>query len=171
MLGAIAFESGDMETAVRYLEPLYEPGWILYNGPGGFNGQFPEAHLLVLALRADGRDEDAERVLSELWRHQMDYRAGRTAVLSVLLIEEAVTYALMGNEATAVERLEEAVDSGWREYYEYLGDSRFRVLDELEGTAEIIEVVRQDLALQRERVIAAEESQPFEIPVVAETGQ
>ncbi|MDJ0909766.1 MAG: winged helix-turn-helix domain-containing protein [Woeseiaceae bacterium] len=168
MIGHIAFENGDMEAAIQYLEPLYEPGWILYNGPGGLSNQFPEAQQLVLALRSVGRDEQAERILSDLWQHQMEFRAGRTAVLSDLLIAEAVTYALMGNEETAVERLQEAVDAGWRDYYMYLGSSQYRVLDELPGTVEIIESVRLDLTLQRERVVASEQTQPFEIPAVAE---
>lgn len=171
MMGAIAFESGDMDTAIRYLEPLYEPGWILYNGPGGFSDQFPPAHQLVIALRAVGRGDDAERILSELWQHQMEFRAGRTAVLSQILIEEAVTYALMGNEETAVERLRDAFEAGWREYYMYLGSGRFRVLDDLEGSAEIIEAVRQDLESQRDRVLAEEQARPFEIPAVVEASQ
>ena len=171
MLGEIAFLNSDMVAAVRYLEPLYQPGWILFNGPGGRRDQFPPAHRLVMAFRAVGRDDSADRVLSELWQHQMEYRAGRTAVLSDLLIDEAVTYALMGNEETASERMQAAFDAGWRDYYRYLGDSRFRVLDELEGSAELVEAARQDVMLQRERVIAAERADPFEIPAVATSTQ
>ena len=171
MMGAIAFENGDMHETVRYLEPLYEPGWILYNGPGGFRDQFPPAHRLVIALRELDRQDDADRVLSELWQHQMEYRSGRTAVLSTNLIEEAVTYALMGNEETAIERLQEAVDAGWRDYYMYTGSSRFRVIDELEGSAEVVDAMRQDLSVQRDRVIATERDQPFEIPAFASAEQ
>ncbi len=171
MMGAVAFENDDMEAAIQYLEPLYRPGWFLYNGPGGKSGQFPPAHQLVIAYRAVGRDDDAERVLSELWQHQMEQRVGRSQLISDLLIDEAITYALMSNEEMASQRLHEAVGAGWRDYYRYLADTRFRVLDDLQGSDDLIESVRQEISLQRERVIAAERLEPFDIPSAANAAQ
>jgi hypothetical protein len=124
-----------------------------------------------MAYLQAGREDDAARVLDELLVYQLDTRSGRTRVISPYLIDEAVTYALQGNEAVAAERLRQAVDAGWRDYYGYLADSRFRPLDDLDATAAIIEEVRRDIEAQRERVIALERQKPFDLPPGATASQ
>lgn len=171
LLAGIALENGDYLSTIKYLERDFGPGWELYNGPGGRSGQFAPAQQLAMAYLQAGREDDAARVLDELLVYQLDTRSGRTRVISPYLIDEAVTYALQGNEAVAAERLRQAVDAGWRDYYGYLADSRFRPLDDLDATAAIIEEVRRDIEAQRERVIALERQKPFDLPPGATASQ
>lgn len=161
LIGRHAVRVADYERGIRYLESIFSEGWTLQNAPGGSHTLISTMHFYVVALQRTGQHDKARAMLEDLLQIQLAERSGRTRILGHTLAREAVTYSLMGEQELALKRFEEAVNVGWRRYYRTLGDpcwDEFRGNDKFES---LLARVKQDIDVQRERVLAEERLEPF----------
>ena len=94
----------------------------------------------------------------------MVLRSNRTRLLSGLLVDESITYLLQGDRATALARFREAVEAGWRDYYEAMNSPRWNAFRGDTRFEALMAEVGQDIEVQRERVLAEERIKPFVVP-------
>lgn len=164
LIGRHTVRSGDFERGIRYLEPIFEEGWVLRNEPYGSHQMISTLHFYAVALQRTGQQEKARAMLENVLQKQLQFREGRTRILAQVLFREVVTYLLLGEQELALQRFEEAVDSGWRRYYLVPGNP---CLDGLRGSERFessLASVKREVDLQRERVLAEERLEPFDPP-------
>ena len=75
----------------------------------------------------------------------------------IFLVPMALNAALLGDDDLAYERLSQAVEKGWANYYRAINDPRWGDVLLQPRFAELLQNVQVDLAEQRERVEAMRE--------------
>lgn len=164
IVGSYRVRAGDYERAIEILEPVFAGGIPEYNGPGGADGIYAPAQHLAFAYQQTGRSERASQLLNQSLELQIAGREERQDLLGSYLASEAVTYSLLGDDDLAAARLREAVEAGWRAYVDAAANPCFERLLEDRDLASVFEIVRNDLAAQRERVLATDKVTPIDWP-------
>lgn len=164
-LGLMLLLTGDYDGVIEYLEPAFPEGWTLHNTAGGSGELIDSMHNLAVAYQRVGRNDSAETLLNAGLERQLEYRVGRTRLTGNTLADEAVTYLLLGDHELAIARFGEAVDAGWRRYYEVREHPAWDGFRDLPGFEELMQRVLEDIESQRRRVIAAESVEPFLPPI------
>jgi TolB-like protein/DNA-binding winged helix-turn-helix (wHTH) protein/Flp pilus assembly protein TadD len=164
IVGSYRVRAGNHERAIEILEPVFAEGIPDYNGPGGADGIYAPAQHLAFAYQQTGRSDLASQLLHETLELQIAGRQERQDLLGAYLASEAVTYSLLGDDGMARIRLRESADAGWRAYVDAAANPCFKRLLDDPDLASVFEIVRNDLAAQRERVLAADEVNPINWP-------
>lgn len=104
--------AGDAAGAIATLEPLLGQQKRIYQDMQEHNG----FHALAWAYQQVGRREDAREILTQFERGLADYEARGLVPQSGELYSAARNALLAGDKATALDRLQRAVEAGWRWY-------------------------------------------------------
>lgn len=114
------------------------------------------AHMLLLAYRQNDRERESEQLLSQaLATIQLSREAGQWAQ-GQSLYAEAVTFAVAGETERSLERLRDAVDAGWRGYYDASSDPRWGRVAEESQFKDLMDQVQAHLAAEREALVLRE---------------
>jgi tetratricopeptide (TPR) repeat protein len=159
MYGELQALAGDFDGAVDTLQPLVGP-------PKRFNyndmhwTETPALHALAWSYQQTGLPENAQTMLESAER-----QLGETQRLGLLhdsydLFFYARNALLMGDHELALERLQQAVAAGWRDYYAEVSDPRWARLRDNPDYQALMAEVKADVDRQRaevERIDASED--------------
>jgi TolB-like protein/predicted Zn-dependent protease len=146
--GELQAQAGDFDGALATLEPWLQQTDI---NARGTTGEMP-SHALAWAYRETGRGEEAEKILGAIERHFASYEAQNLLHSSDDLFNYAQNALLLGNHDTAIDRLERAVDAGWREYLIRRHDPRWAPLQNHPRYVSLMQRVMADVERQRAKV-------------------
>ena len=157
-VGELQAQSGDFQEAAAMLEPV-----VAGFGAVDAEDENALAARLVLAwsYNALGRQEEAGAILERIERNLAELRAsgrGNSAQTIYLTAEVAI---LRGDLDIALDRLEQAVEAGWREYYTRRHDPRWVILADDPRFRALMERVRVDVDRQRETVLRIDAEENF----------
>ena len=143
--------AGDFDGAVRTLEPLIGPPRPFNYGEFGWM-EFDAVHSLAWSYRETGFPEKGSSILESI-DQQLEERQ-RLGLLheSHDLYLFARNALLMGEPDLALSRLEQAIASGWRDYYVHLPDPRWAELREDPRHQALMTEVKVDVDRQRAEV-------------------
>ncbi|MGH8496105.1 MAG: winged helix-turn-helix domain-containing protein [Gammaproteobacteria bacterium] len=147
--GTLQTLAGRHEDAVQTLEPV-----VNLDAPGS-NDWFIHANAyqaLAWAYRNTGTTDRARRVLQELERRYRELQAEGVLHLSKDLFLFAQNAVLAGDEDRALDRLRQAVDAGWRDYYSVDSDPRWQSVRDDPRFKGLMSAVKADIDAQRARV-------------------
>jgi hypothetical protein len=161
--GSLAALGGDHATALRLLEPL------IAQGPPDFLGSRRARHALAWTYLQRGDKTRAVALLEPLASElQVEHAAGRlrgidlhSGYLSGTLAGYALTVLMLGNEAAALDLLEEAVEGGWRGYYVLRRDPRWAPLRDEPRFKAILARIKADVDAQRAQIEARDAEDDF----------
>jgi tetratricopeptide (TPR) repeat protein len=148
--------AGDFDGALATLEPWLQQTDVITSTS---TGEMP-SHALAWVYRETGRGEEAEKILGAIERHFASYEAQNLLHISVDLFNYARNALLLGNDDTALDRLERAVDAGWRQYLIQQHDPRWAPLHNHPRYVSLMKLVMADVERQRaevERIDAADD--------------
>jgi hypothetical protein len=154
--GVLHALAGDPAIAIATLEPRLGLPMFL----NGRNRQ-QVAQVLAWARIRAGLPARAERTLDQTERELVDRQRRGMLHVSEDLVTFARNAALRGDAERAGERLEAAVDAGWRNYYAVVHDPRWTGVREHPRIAAVLARVKADLAEQRARVEADDRADGF----------
>ena len=151
--------AGDFEGAIRTLEPVIGPPQ-----PIKF-GEFEEyerdaLHSLVWSYEQVGLPEKSRPLLETLERQLEEKQRLGLLHMSSPLFFYARNALFMGDHDLAIERLERAVEAGWRDYYIQRNDPRWAPLADDPRYQALMAEVKADVDRQRvevERIDAEED--------------
>ncbi len=148
--------AGDFDGALATLEPWLQQTDVSVSRT---TGEMP-SHALAWVYRETGRGEEAEKILGAIERHFASYEARNLLHISVDLFNYARNALMLGNHDTALDRLERAVDAGWRQYLIQQHDPRWAPLHNHPRYVSLMQLVMADVERQRaevERIDAADD--------------
>jgi len=151
--------AGDHAGAIRTLEAEIDTvGSVCYQQVADWQaGAF---HALAWSYMEEGVPEKAISMLQSLDRNMHDLRREGLLHKSEALYFFAQNTLLLGDHDLALERLEQAIAAGWRDYYAHLADPRWAVLGDNPRHKAMMAEVKADLDRQRievERIDAEED--------------
>ena len=153
--------AGDFGGAIRTLEPLIGPPRPIDYGEFGWI-EFDAVHSLAWAYRETGFPDKGTSILQS-----MDQQLAERQRLGLLhrsrdLYLFARNALLLGDRDLALERLEQAVAAGWRDYYVHVPDPRWAELRQDPRYEALLAEVKADVDRQRSEVerIDAKENFP-----------
>ena len=79
----------------------------------------------------------------------------------------ALTAQLAGDSELALERMQSAVNAGWRDYYLFKHDPRWASVRDNQGFVELMAMVEEDIDRQRAEQEAIDASEDFEAQIAA----
>jgi hypothetical protein len=109
-------------------------------------------HALAWAYLNTGATGRAHRILSEVERGFRERQTQGWLHLSVDLAMFAQNAVLASDEDLAIDRLRQAVDAGWRDYYSVSNDPRWESLRDDVRYKELMASVKADIDAQRARL-------------------
>ena len=109
-------------------------------------------HALAWAYLHTGETDRAHRILSEVERVFGERQAQGWLHLSGDLAMFAQNAVLAGDKELAIDRLRQAVDAGWRDYYSVSNDPRWKSLRDDPRYKELMATVKADIDAQRARL-------------------
>ena len=148
--------AGDFDGALATLEPWLQQTDV---NAQGASGEMP-LHTLAWIYRETGRGEEAEKILGAIKRYFESLEAQNLLHGSADLFNYAQNALLLGNHDTALDRLERAVDAGWRNYLIQRHDPRWAPLHNHPRYVSLMQLVMADVERQRaevERIDAADD--------------
>ncbi len=161
--GELLALSGDHEAAKSVLEPMVAAI------PSGIGPSSHARQALAWSYLQTG-DRDKAATLLESLEHQYReaHAAGDLHMFSPLtgyisggLAGYAMTTLLAGHQDLALERLEQAVDAGWRGYYGIRRDPRWDAVRDRPRFHAIMAKIKADIDLQRARIEAMDAEDDF----------
>jgi TolB-like protein/Tfp pilus assembly protein PilF len=162
--GDVQALTGDHAGAIRTLESVIDTA-----GPVCYQ-QMPDwlaapLHALAWSYMEEGSAEKGRALLQKLDRELHELRRRGLLHESSALYFFARNSLLIGEQDLAVERLEQAIAAGWRDYYFHLADPRWAVLRDDPRHQALMAEVKADLDRQRAEVerIDAEEDFPAKL--------
>jgi TolB-like protein/Tfp pilus assembly protein PilF len=146
--------AGDFDGAVATLAPLRQQA----KGDYGHQ-QVSSFHALAWVYLETGREQEALSILEEIERQFAQYAAMGQLHVSEDLFYHAQNALLRGNRTEALDRLEKAIDAGWRKSAIRRHDPRWAALKDDPRYIELMQRVEEDVERQRAEVerIDAEE--------------
>jgi TolB-like protein/Tfp pilus assembly protein PilF len=156
--------AGDHAGAIRTLETVIDAtGPVCYQQMA--NWQAGALHALAWSYMEEGEPEKGRSLLLSLDRELHDLRRRGLLHQTRPLIFFATNSLLLGEEDLALERLEQAIAAGWRNYYFHLADPRWATLRDDPRHQALMAEVKADLDRQRAEVekIDAEEDFPAKL--------
>lgn len=117
------------------------------------------AHMLLLAYRQNDRERESQQLLQQtLAAIQPRKDAGQWAQ-GESLYAEAATHAIAGEIELSIELLSEAIEAGWRGYYDARTDPRWARVAEEPTFQNLMNQVQSHLATEREALVLREPPQ------------
>jgi TolB-like protein/Flp pilus assembly protein TadD len=161
--GSLAALGGDHATTLRLLEPRFA------QGPLDFLGSRRAQHALAWTYLQRGDKTRAVALLEPLAQElQAEYTAGRlrgidlhNGYVSGTLAGYALTVLMLGDEAAALDLLEEAVEGGWRGYFILQRDARWAPLRDQPRFKAVLARIKADVDAQRAEVEARDAEDDF----------
>lgn len=147
--GTMQALAGDHREAIQTLEPVVDP-----DAPNGFQVMdFADAHhALAWAYMETGATDRAQKLLQQLDRRFQELQTEGWLHLSSDLGLFAQNALLAGDEDLALDRLRQAIDAGWRDYYSVRHDPRWQSLSDNPRFKTLLETVKVDIDAQRARI-------------------
>jgi hypothetical protein len=165
--------AGDLSGAVATLEAATKRASEVLTFFTSEQFQLNPGQALAWAYIQSGMSDKARRLLETQERWFLDYRGSVEIVDSRTLYEAALNARLMNDSELALERLQQAVSAGWREYYIKRNDPRWGALSDDGRFQALMAKVKADVDRQRAEVerIEAEEDFPALLDKVREKQQ
>jgi adenylate cyclase len=138
---------GDHRGAVQTLAPQTD-----IDQPVSDESDANARHALAWAYLNTGATDRAHRILSEVERGFRERQTQGWLHLSVDLAMFAQNAVLASDEDLAIDRLRQAVDAGWRDYYSVSNDPRWESLRDDVRYKELMASVKADIDAQRARL-------------------
>jgi len=138
---------GDYRGAVQTLAPQIDIDRPMVDQP-----DVGAHHALAWAYLNTGATDRAHRMLSEIERVFGERQAQGWLHLSVDLAMFAQNAVLAGEEELAIDRLRQAVEAGWRDYYSINNDPRWKSLRDDVRYKALMATVKADVDAQRARL-------------------
>ena len=165
LYGSLASLYDDHATAIRVLEPLFR------DGTTDFVQVRRATHALAWSYQQTGQSERARALLEPLAQHDRQptgieeamtrFELG-TGYVSSNIAGRALTLLLVGEEDAAMERLEQAVELGWRGKVSLTSDPRWRPLHDRPRFQALLANLDELMAPQRNRIRARDAEHPLE---------
>ena len=150
---------GDHEGAIRTLEPVLDPTQpVNYGGFAAYERD--SLHSLALSYTQTGTPEKARSMLESLDRQLHERQREGLLHQSDDLYFFAQNTVLMGDHDLALDRFEQAVAAGWRDYYIRRHNPHLATLEENPRYQALMAEVKADVDRQRavvERMDAEED--------------
>ena len=146
---------GDYRGAVQTLAPQIDIDRPMVDQP-----DVGAHHALAWAYLNTGATDRAHRMLSEIERVFGERQAQGWLHLSVDLAMFAQNAVLAGEEELAIDRLRQAVEAGWRDYYSISNDPRWKSLRDDVRYKALMATVKADVDAQRARLEQIEADEP-----------
>jgi tetratricopeptide (TPR) repeat protein len=147
---------GDHRGAVQTLAPKMD-----IDRPVSDESDANARHALAWAYLNTGATDPANRILSEVERVYRERETQGWLRLSVDLAMFAQNAVLAGDEELAIDRLRQAVEAGWRDYYSVSNDPRWKSLRDDVRYKELMATVKADIDEQRARLEQIEATDGF----------
>ena len=145
--GVLQAMTGDYRAAIQTLAPQ-----LNVDGPSENEVDTDARHALAWAYLHTGATDRAHGILSELERGYRQRQAQGWLHLSGDLAMFAQNAVLAGDKELALERMRQAVDAGWRDYYSVSNDPRWQSLSKNPRFQELMARVKADIDSQRARL-------------------
>jgi tetratricopeptide (TPR) repeat protein len=160
-LGMFLALAGNYEEAVRRLSAAIDIHSSSHDGPG--NRDLADAILsLAWASLQTGEKDRAQTIIRIMQdKYSSAQKLGRLH-LSSDLAGFALTAQLAGNSKLALERMQSAVNAGWRDYYLFRHDPRWASVRDEPGFVELMAFVKENIDRQRTEQEGIDASEDFE---------
>ena len=149
--GTLQALSGAYEDAIRTLGPLTDSGKPLRLLAGAVY-EINALQALAWAYRGSGNPKAAATILDDLESGFLQEQAAGRLHSSHMRYRFALNALLAGSVDLALDRLEQAIDAGWRDYYMVHNDPRWRQVAGNSRYLELMAAVKADLDVQRAEV-------------------
>jgi TolB-like protein/tetratricopeptide (TPR) repeat protein len=160
-LGLFLALSGYYPEAIHRLDAATHLSSDGEQGPR--DGFFRDPFLALAWANLETGDESRARTIIQAIE---GFYAGRQAQgklhRSIDLAGFALSAQLAGNSELALQRMQSAVEAGWRDYYCFMQDPRWASVRDEPGFSELMAVVKEDVDRQRARQQAIDASEDFE---------
>jgi hypothetical protein len=159
--GEVEALAGNHAGAIRTLETVIDTtGPVCYQQLAFW--QVGALHALAFSYMEEEAPEKGRSLLQSFDRELHDLRRNGLLHESSALFFFAQNSLLMGDTDLALERLEQAIAAGWRDYYVHLADPRWAILRDDPRHQALMAEVKADLDRQRAEIerIDAEEDFP-----------
>ena len=158
--GRLLARAGQYDSAIEKLEPL-----IVAENPAGSPTvpgapEFFMPHALAWAYLQSGERVKAADLLAKLQQSCFEQVANATASSS-LLHGCAETAVLRGDLETALQRFEQAIDAGWREYYLRVNDPYWALLRDDPRHQALMAEVKADVDRQAVEIARRDAGEDF----------
>jgi hypothetical protein len=130
---------------------------------GDFHG-VDAYHALAWSYLHTGQPDEARQLLALVERWFIERAASAHTLRSTALYNAARNALLMSNEALGLDRLEQAVSAGWREYYITRHDSRWAALADDPRYQALMAEVKADVDRQRAEIERIDAEEGFSAP-------
>lgn len=150
--GGMAVLSGRYEDGIEIMEPLFSNEFLVPEHLGGSAFALTFAQFLAFAYQETGRPAPASRLLDHIDLALSERRRTGLGKSPYYFVVEARNSILQGDHAHAVRSLRHAVEIGWRDY---VFERPNPVWQSIRGNPEynaLMDFVRSDMELQRERI-------------------
>ena len=157
--GVLQALAGDYRGAVRTLASHLgvDASWGDSGNPGNINSR----HALAWAyLNTDAVDR-AHRILREVERRLREAQSEGWLHVSADLALFAQNAVLAGERELAIDRLRQAIEAGWRDYYSVRHDPRWQSLSNDPRFKQLMMTVKADIEAQRVQVEQIETKDDF----------
>jgi len=148
LYGDVLALAGDFDGAVDTLEPLLHRDDINVRDLNRMTG----LQALAWVYGETGRDEEAQSILGEIDRDYAGYDAMGSLQRSSNLFQYAQNALLLGDHEKALDRLERAVEAGWRQHVIQQHDPRWAPLRDHPRYIQLMQRVMADVERQRAEV-------------------
>jgi tetratricopeptide (TPR) repeat protein len=149
--GTLQALSGSYEDAIGTLEPLTDSGKPLRLLPAAVY-EINALQALAWAYRGSGNPKAAATILDDLESGFLQEQAAGRLHRSHMRYRFALNALLAGSVDLALDRLEQAIDAGWRDYYMVHNDPRWRQIAGNYRYLELMAAVKADLHAERAEV-------------------
>jgi TolB-like protein/tetratricopeptide (TPR) repeat protein len=144
--------AGDFDGAVATLEPLLEPLLVQVAVNVRDEWQMVGIHALAWAYHQTGRRDEALSLLGDVDRGFASLETKGLLHNGRLLFSYAQNALLLGDHDVALDRLERAVEAGWRRYLIQRHDPRWTILHDHPRYVALMQRVMADVGRQRTEV-------------------
>jgi len=160
--------AGDYEGAIRTLESLLDPAKpIRYGQFSVWEKGVP--HCLAWSYLKSGAEAKGRSLLADLDRELQDLRREGRLHRSGDLYFFARNALLLGDHELALDRLEQAVEAGWRDYYIHVPDPRWETLRDDPRYRALMAKVKADVDRQGLEIARVDAEEDF--PAVLDRAQ
>lgn len=159
VMGAIRIVTGDVDAGIERLESAFD--FEAASGRGNFSRDLMQ--MLAYAHKQKGNNERTTEILEfvvEAIKADQESGFGRDPGTLALV---AQNHAVAGNSDAAMDALEVAIASGWRDYFFAIHDARWDDLREDQRFQTLMAQVKADVDAQRARVEQIDAEEDFAV--------